>query len=58
MKFKVLLDFDCDMPEDDIEEFTDAARQCLEEGAEAFYASVVVLEIEAIVEGAGNETQH
>lgn len=48
MKFKVILDFDIDMPEDNIEEFTEAAKHCLEEGAESFYASVVVQEIEAI----------
>ena len=49
MKFKVVLDFDADIPEDNIEDFTEAAKHCLEEGAEAFGASVAVEEIEAII---------
>ena len=48
MRFKVILDFDIDMPEDNLEEFTACAKQCLEEGAEAFHANVKVHKISAI----------
>lgn len=50
MKFKVILDFDIDMEEDNVEEYAAAAKYCLEEGAEAFYANVTMHEIEAIKE--------
>lgn len=50
MKFKVILDFSGDMEEDNIEEYTELAKYCLEEGAETFHCSVVVEKIEAIEE--------
>lgn len=45
MKFEVILDFDIDIPEDNLEEFTASAKQCLEEGAEYFHADVKVHKI-------------
>jgi len=48
MRLKVILDFDTDMEEESLDEFLDAAKQCLEGGPEFLHSTVKVSSIEEI----------